>query len=485
MDHDDLVAGRAGHPAWRLLRADNAPLVLSFLGRVFVDENIRGITLTDLVGRLDDELFGLRERHGPDVYPRAARAYLDEWSTAEVGWLRKYYPPGSDEPHLDATPSVERALTWVRQLQARTFVGTESRLNTAFDLLRQMVFGAETDPTVRIAELRRRRDEIDADIARLEAGHLDLLDTAAQRDRYQQFAGLARELLGDFRQVEENFRDLDRELRERIAGWTGSKGDLLDDILGARAGIDDSDQGRSFHAFYDFLLSATRQDEFADLLTRVHELPELPEVDDRLRHVHHDWLDAGERTQTGVRMLSEQLRRFLDDQVWLENRRVVDLLRLIEHTALAVRETPPSDDELGLELDELHPTIALPMERPLYTPAARISVDSSDIRSGAGDFEADTLFDQVYVDTERLRGAVWQMLGGRGQVDLAEVLRTRPLEQGLAELVGYFALSDPGFDVVFDDSALDDIHWTTEAGERRVASVPRVTYAARRRTGGT
>ncbi|WP_316959709.1 DUF3375 family protein [Streptomyces sp. TRM68367] len=32
---------------------------------------------------------------------------------------------------------------------------TESRLSTIFDLLRQMAFGAETDPEARLAELNR------------------------------------------------------------------------------------------------------------------------------------------------------------------------------------------------------------------------------------------------------------------------------------------------------------------------------------------
>ena len=82
-----------------------------------------------------------------------------------------------------------------------------------------------------------------------------MLDVSAQRDRYQQFAATARELLSDFREVEANFRALDRDLRERIAAWTGSKGELLDEVLGSRESIADSDQGRSFQAFYDFLLS--------------------------------------------------------------------------------------------------------------------------------------------------------------------------------------------------------------------------------------
>ncbi len=48
---------------------------------------------------------------GSGAYPKTAKAYLDDWSTTEAGWLRMYYPSGSDEPHLDATPAVESTFT--------------------------------------------------------------------------------------------------------------------------------------------------------------------------------------------------------------------------------------------------------------------------------------------------------------------------------------------------------------------------------------
>ena len=76
-------------------------------------------------------------------------------------------PEGTDEPHIDATPAVEKALQWVGSLKEREFVGTESRLNTIVDLLRQIVFGTETDPEQRIAELLRQRQEIDDQIGRI------------------------------------------------------------------------------------------------------------------------------------------------------------------------------------------------------------------------------------------------------------------------------------------------------------------------------
>ena len=248
---------------------------------------------------------------------------------------------------------MERALQWVRGLQERDFVGTESRLNTIFDLLRQIVFGTEADPAAKIEELRRQQRTLDDEIARIEAGEATMLDPSGVRDRYQQFAATARELLADFRQVEENFRKLDRQLREKVAGWQGGKGELLDDVLGSRESITGSDQGRSFQAFYDFLLSQARQQELSDLLDRVHQLSGNADSDPRLRHVHHDWLQAAEAAQATVRQLSEQLRRFLDDQVWFENRRVIDLLRDIEARALSLRDEPRVD--LTMELDALAP----------------------------------------------------------------------------------------------------------------------------------
>ena len=152
----------------------------------------------------------------------------------EVSWLRKFYPEDSDEPQFDATPAVEKALQWVQALSERSFVGTESRLNTVFLLLRQIVQGTDAGPDSRVAELAAQRRAIDEEIARVQEGDFELLDGSAVRDRYQQLSATARELLADFREVEENFRRLDRQLREKIAGWHGGKGELLDDVLGSR-----------------------------------------------------------------------------------------------------------------------------------------------------------------------------------------------------------------------------------------------------------
>lgn len=481
MNYDEIDMLRK-HPGWRLLRADNAPLILSFLDQVFVEDNVRSIAATDLASRLDDVLYALNERLGERTFPKSAQVYLDDWAAAEAGWLRKYYPEGSDEPHFDATPAVEKSLNWVKSLVERSFVGTESRLNTIFELLRQMTYGAQTDQEIRLAELRQRRQQIDEEIAVAEEGRFDVMDPTAQRERYQQFAATARELLADFREVEANFRALDRALREQISGWRGSKGELLDEVLGNRDSIADSDQGRTFRAFYDFLLSHARQEELSDLLDQVHRLDAVA-ADPRMRKIHYDWLDAGERTQATVRQLSEQLRRFLDDQVWFENRRVMEILRSIEGHALKVREHPPAG--LAMELAAPAPDIALPMERPLYSPLTKSPIDSESVQPGDGEFDAGTLFEQIYVDPARLAEGVRRELRRRPQIGLAELVRQRPLEQGLAELVTYLSLRDESFRVVFDDQAREQVTWSDPDGSDRVATVPRVTFARTTTVGGT
>ncbi|MEI4271958.1 DUF3375 domain-containing protein [Klenkia sp. LSe6-5] len=479
--HDEIVELRRRHPAWALLRAGTAPLVLVFLGAVFVEENTRSVSRSELIGRLEEFLQGLRSETGDDGavrYARSAKEYLDDWAAPETGWLRAYYPPGADEQSYDATPAVEKSLSWLRTLQPAPFVGTESRLNTVVDLLRQMAFGAELDPQVRLAELHRRRTEIQQQIDDVEAGRLDVLDDVAQRDRYQQFTSTARELLADFRQVEENFRALDRGLREKIATWDGGKGELLDEVLGDRRGIADSDQGRSFRGFYDFLLSASRQDEFTDLLGRVLALPEIAGSDSWARHIHHDWLDAAGRTQSTVRQLSDQLRRFLDDQVWLENRRVMEVLHEIEVHALAVRDLAPgarSAPVPGSSVPSPEIPVVLPTERPLYRPRRRLALDSDGIAAATERADPAALYEQVYVDVARLRAAVADRLAREPVAALADIVADHPLEQGLAELIGYLSVQE-GVATSFDPEQVDAVSWTGSDDVDRTAQVPRVVY---------
>ena len=250
--------------------------------------------------------------------------------------------------------------------------------------------------------------------------------------------------------------------------------------MGERDVIADSDQGKSFRAFWDFLLSSRRQEELTGLLERVLALPAVTELkpDNRTRRVHYDWMEAGEHTQRTVAALSQQLRRFLDDQAWLENRRIMDILHAIESKALALRSTPPAGNVM--EMAEACADVELAMERPLFTPAIKPVIADLALQAGDEDIDPSALFDQVVVDKARLARHIRQALQDQAQITLGELVASQPLQQGLAELVAYLQLGSEIFSTVVDEDTPEAIHWQTKAADgqaiTRSARLPRVIF---------
>src|ERR1035438_3601864 len=164
VDYRTLEQLRKTNPAWRLLVADNAPMIASFLYKTFIQPNVRTMAQPELASRLADYLYGLREKLGEESFPRRADQYLDDWAADSRGRLRKYYPPGNHEAHYDLTPPTERAIDWLAGFNQRQFVGAESRLMTVFALLREIAQGTEQGPASRIADLEKRKKAIEAEI---------------------------------------------------------------------------------------------------------------------------------------------------------------------------------------------------------------------------------------------------------------------------------------------------------------------------------
>jgi hypothetical protein len=244
--------------------------------------------------------------------------------------------------------------------------------------------------------------------------------------------------------------------------------------MGERDSIADSDQGKSFRAFWDFLMSQSRQEELSRLLEQVLALPPIIAMhpESRVRRVHYDWLEAGEYTQRTVARLSEQLRRFLDDQAWLENRRIMDILHGIEARALAVREAPPTGN--FMPLSETAASIELPLERPLYRPSVKTLISDVELEAGTTEVDAAALYAQVVVDRAELARHIRQVLKLRTQVSLGEVIARHPLRHGLAELVTYLHLASEWPQTAVDDEEQESVTWQDDTGIIRTARLPRI-----------
>jgi hypothetical protein len=124
----------------------------------------------------------------------------------------------------------------------------------------------------RLATLMEKKRLLEKEIEEVKAGEFQIMDERSIREHYQQLTDSSRSLLADFRSVEANFRKLDTEVRKKITLWSGEKAELLEEIFGERDTISSSDQGRSFRAFWDFLMNPQAQENLSILLEKVHSL---------------------------------------------------------------------------------------------------------------------------------------------------------------------------------------------------------------------
>ena len=476
MDHDYLLKLRQ-HTTWKLLCADNSPLIISFFYRVFIQTNSRSLKQSELIEKLDDTLFHLRQID-PTKYPKAAKFYLTDWANADNAFLRKYYTQNSDEAEFDLTPASEKAIEWLRSLEQKQFIGTESRLLTVIELLQEILQTTETNADQRISALKKQRDEIDAQIAQLEQGQIISYDPRQVKERFYQLEETARSLLMDFRQVEENFRQLDRRTREKIAMSHKNKGELLDDIFGEQDEIGDSDQGKSFQAFWGLLMSPTKQEEFNDLIQKVLALEEVKscQPDELLPKMKYHLLEAGEKVQRTNSSLVEQLRRYLDDQVWLENKRIMTIIHELEKTAIGIKHFPPKAKDFSV-IDDVKASIDLPLSRALFRPPSRSVIANKKLRAGAARFDSGLLYDQHYIDTDQLQARIHKLLQTQSQITLSHLCQQHPLEKGLSELIAYMNIATQDHaNAIIDSQKEVEITWIDDQVGEKSITMPNVIF---------
>lgn len=447
MNHFDIKA-LLGRPTIRLFAIENAPLVLGFFYAVFKASGRAAIAEDELRASLQTYLEE-RRHDEPEAYPSPAADYLNDWCRPERGFLRRYYIDGQSEPVIEMTASSEKALLWLESLREAQFVATESRLEAVFKDLDDLVRRASSDPDVRVAALLVDIEKLHAEIDRIrQSGTAETYTPVQINERFGRLLAAARELAGDFRQVEENFRGIGREIAERQAEPNVTKGAVVGRMLDAYDEMRVSAQGQSFYAFWRLLLSEEKQRLFKDAVQRAYQ---IPEVDERYREnrllarlVSH-LLDAGEKVAKSNEHMSASLRRVLDTADLLERARVRELIAEVQAAALAVKNNPPRDaDFFGWE--DL-PPLYVGMSRDLWAPGEEI-IGSGRPDEGDSSLSLDEILrlrELPQVQLRKLRENVAALLRERDAVTLNDVVEAHPPDHGMIEVIGYFvvAAEDP------------------------------------------
>ncbi len=478
MDHDDLLSSMRQSTAIKLLQSNNAPLTLSFLYDQFKHKQHVTIPQEELTESLTAYLEMLAETH-IELYGSTAVSYLRTWCHNDYRFLRRYHESGSDDPVYELTPDTERAIAWMEELQKSDFIGTESRFLRIFDLLQEIVTYSTEDAEARLAQLEKEKAGLQAQIDAIKAtGKIEQYSQTQIKERFFEANDVSRRLLADFREVAANFRAIADQVQEGQLDAEARKGQIVGQVLDADAMLKESDQGRSFYTFWEFLISPRRQEELQELLTAVYQLPDLQKIDSaqgqRLRRLKRNLIDAAAKIVESNRRLGEQLRKLLDEQNIAEARRVMELAVEIKQTAVSLIPHPPDKKEFFYI--EAAPALDMPLERPLWTPPVNVSYADIDLESADADLSTanlEALFNQFYVDESRLYRHIAALLDKKVTATLGEVTAVYPLTQGLAELVAYVVIASHDETHHIDETGWEEL---ALAENGRVVRLPLITF---------
>ncbi len=475
MTYDYLKNLKSNHSALQLLNADNFAMIAGFFYHAFKSTQTQALMESEILTKLDDYLYAINQGYEEVKYPKKAKEYLDDFTHQRNGYLRKYYGYESDEPIYELTPDVEKLLEWTEGLQKQEFVATESKVKIIINLLKELEFETNLSDEERIAVLQAQKRNIDREIEAIESRQDLRFDERKIKEHFMQIQKNSSELLSDFREIEHNFRILNHEAKHAIAKANSAKGEVLEEIFKIEDSIRQSNQGQSFYAFWDFLMDVEQIEELDRLLVNLYNIPQIEEMDGerKMENLKYNLLGGGEKSHKVLTKLIEQLRRFIDDKLWVENRRILELANRVEKKAIAIKEKPPTQREF-FTIDGVKVVVESIASKQLFVPSATESFEH-EVKEDILEIDLTKLYAQVYVDESRLEQNIKKLLQQRSQFTLKEFSKVYPIEKGLSELVVYLKIAQ-NMKNAYIEELKDEIIIEDEHQKRKRVIMDRVVF---------
>lgn len=483
MNFETIRALHKQDPAILALGKTWLPLAIGFFHHVFKVKHEVSLAQDIFREQLDLYLEHVNATLAPaERFKHDADYYLNRWSREDD--LIRVRP--RDEGYIvQLSPHAERLIGWFEAMQNRGMVGTESRLRNILSLLDEVVTRSTDDIEKRLQQLYERRDQIEAEIERIETTQeVDGLSDVQIRERLEHVSSMASQLLRDFSLLEERFREMARTIQQAQLDPQARRGDILGSALDADEQLENSDEGQSFRAFYELLTHPQQRQAFDNSLRSLFEMPRLHEFVGEnvvLQRLTSHLLDAGDRVNQSNQRLAEHLRRVVDRGNIAESRRVQQLSAEIKHI---VSQLPDNDLVMLMKSRRFHqleaePDVDLPLERPLFEPPEKVT--PSERPKPAPMLLDDTLltalYDTFHIDERALRENVKRALMSRSDITLAQLIASYPVKQGVAEVIAYVQIASRDARHTIDHTVHDEVSITTRhSDEPKLILIPRIIF---------
>jgi hypothetical protein len=457
---------RGQSPAWLLLNATNGPTILAILKtHLFDRKDRRSLGASALAERVRGDLDLVRE--GPDDYPRTAEDYIDDWVARR--YLSREYLEGDTEERLWLSASAVDAIRFVEALANPRPSVTESRLSILIQALGRLSLDSDPDPSRRLEHLLEERARLDESIEALRAGRAPVIGDREALERARDIISLGMTLAEDFGRVEERYKEIHQRLRERILESGESLKAVLDQVFLDLRRLHETEEGRTFQAFYSLLKDPSQQDLLQGALEAIFQSPFFASLGPGERHFLRRFVDIlfsrSVSLDKATERFSESLLALLQSREFRERRRIGALLSDAQRLASELSGQVPPGRTLAFEIElpssalDSVSRIAL-LDRPPGGEAVPIR------KAGDPGLDLGALLLSIQtdeIDLRTLKENILAVLGLLPKASVGDVLYHFPASEGLGSVVGLMHLAhlhggrEDGSETV-GWLGLDDVH---------------------------
>lgn len=449
MDINQLVQTLNNSPSVKLLKMRSAEFFLAFVTSVFDEQMAIGeeklqMLLENMLDNQREDITDedINEETLSESNEAKAKRLIKEWT--DKGLFANYQNEDG-EIIYELSSHTSKVIDWVTSLKKEEYIGTESKFKTLFSQLKDLVEFSNEDREKRLELLRQKKEDIERQIESLEMGEeIEVYEDYQIEPRYNSLNKLAKELLSDFKEVDDNFKEIIKQIYKRQTDNEGKK-NILNYIFDAYAELKDSQQGKSFYAFWEFLLSSELQkewDELTDLLYKTLDKRNIDSKDKFLKEMKKHLFDAGEKVSKTNDRMSEKLSLIIrnngNSDTQATKQVINDIKKILLNTA---QNKERNNTSLNYEVVELN----LPTERQLnLIPKQEVEYNNIPTEADLDINELerlDKLYNYHQIDRKILHKRIDIILQENTQTTLAEVIeQNNGIEKGLSELFGYISI---------------------------------------------
>ena len=268
-------------------------------------------------------------------------------------------------------------------------------------------------------------------------------NNAQVQERLDLFIRLCYELIGDFREVEDNFKQIHRNIVEQHTKAEQNKGAIVGFAFESYDALRGSNQGKSFYAFWDFLISRSGQENWRQLTEQLLQLLQDRELEadtDFLRNIKSFLLEQGKAVYEANDKMAEKLSRIISEKEIARHRRLRQQISTIKELFFDLMEDETV--EAGIQIAE-PVEIKIVMDRKLVLEQKATAGTLKQPVAGIEKIEDVDRFNRLlntsFIDKKQLWSKVEAVLQKKQTATLKEIIEATSLDNGLAEVISYYS----------------------------------------------